>query len=62
MHGRFKILQITDLNYGYNELNDIKTTEIVYNLIDMERPDLVVLTGDIVKGDAWDKTLGWYKK
>ncbi len=56
MHGRFKILQITDLNYGYNELNDIKTTEIVYNLIDMERPDLVVLTGDIVKGDAWDKT------
>ena len=32
------------------------------NLIDWEKPDLAVLTGDMVSGYAWDHTEGWYQK
>jgi hypothetical protein len=31
------------------------------NLIDWEKPDLAILTGDMVSGYAWDNTDGWYK-
>jgi len=34
----------------------------VSKLIDLEKPDVVVLTGDMVSGFAWDKSEGWYKK
>jgi predicted MPP superfamily phosphohydrolase len=32
------------------------------NLIDWEKPDLAILTGDMVSGYAWDHSEGWYEK
>ena len=29
-------------------------------LIEWEKPDLVVLTGDMASGYAWDNTTTWY--
>jgi predicted MPP superfamily phosphohydrolase len=31
-------------------------------LIDWEKPDLAILTGDMVSGYAWDHSEGWYEK
>ncbi len=58
----FKIMQITDIHYGEKELCDEKTTQLMKNLIDWEKPDLAVLTGDMVSGYAWDHSEGWYQK
>src|SRR5690349_2424747 len=71
--GTFKIVQFTDLHYG--ELppqKDVNSSIVqVYSnhsqsieslILSIEKPDLVVLTGDMVSGYAWDKTSGWYEK
>jgi len=60
--GEFKVLQITDIHYGENENSDRKSTALMEKLIGWEKPDLAVLTGDMVSGYAWDKSEGWYKK
>jgi predicted MPP superfamily phosphohydrolase len=81
--GKFKIVQFTDLHYGYDEKENLKTsivqgklhffnlqqlfkniTRIKYILIlqnliievilDAEKPDLVIITGDLVSGYEWD--------
>ena len=31
-------------------------------LIEWEKPDLAILTGDMVSGYAWDNSTGWYEK
>lgn len=60
--GQFKVMQITDIHYGEDEVKDNKTTHLMESLIQMEKPDVAVLTGDMVSGYAWDKSEGWYKK
>jgi len=54
-------MQITDLHYGESEEKDSKTTSLVEKMLLLEKPDLVVLTGDMVSGFAWDKSAGWYQ-
>lgn len=49
--GDFKILQLTDIHLGGGVLSydkDIKALEAVYVLLDRTRPDLVIVTGDLV--------------
>lgn len=58
--GTFKILQvgffsscypqITDTHYGQNLDADVNTTDIARTLLDIEQPDFVAFTGDMVAG------------
>jgi hypothetical protein len=51
LDGDFKILQLTDIHLGGGALSydkDIKALEAVYELLDKTRPDLVIVTGDLV--------------
>lgn len=58
--GKFKILQFTDLHWNkgqtYEKAND-STVVLMKKLIEMEHPDLVVITGDIVV--SWGAMDGW---
>jgi hypothetical protein len=47
--GRFTILQLTDLHEGAE--GDARTAAFLSAVLDDQRPDLVVLTGDLVAGD-----------
>jgi hypothetical protein len=70
--GTFKILQFTDLHFGSYDSEDMLTTQVMETLLDIEEPDLVIMTvqeknyyhslykGDSVSGYAWDQhTRGW---
>ena len=54
--GRFRILQVTDLHLGYNCADGLKraeqTLENVRKLLVETKPDLAIVTGDIVWLDA----------
>lgn len=52
-------MQMTDLHFGEKERYDTATQKEMEDLMDWEKPDMVVLTGDMVSGYAWDKTEGW---
>jgi hypothetical protein len=58
----FTILQLTDLHYGTERASNENTTKVQRLLIEKVRPDLIVITGDAVSGDAWDKkTKGFFE-
>eukprot|EP00128_Syssomonas_multiformis_P008322 Colp12_sorted_trinity150504_noHs@31960 len=61
--GTFKIVQFTDLHYG--ELPSSKDTlsaQVQDTILKAEKPDLVVMTGDMVSGYAWSHlTRNWFK-
>lgn len=50
--GRFKILQLTDLHWRNYDYEDRKTENLIIDLISLENPDLIVITGDIIHGPA----------
>ena len=58
--GKFKILQLTDLHWvvsdSYKEKND-STYNLIRELIHTERPDVVIMTGDVVV--SWNARKGW---
>jgi len=55
--GTFKILQFTDLHYGELPLEkDLNSSNIQKLILQWEHPDLVVLTGDMVSGYAWNRS------
>ena len=61
--GKFRIMQVTDIHYGEDDAKDKATTNMMSNLFQLEKPDLAILTGDMVSGYAWDgKEQGWYVK
>ena len=55
-----KVLQFTDLHYGENEASDSLVYSLQSQLLDLENPDLVIITGDMVSGYAWDGSESWY--
>lgn len=59
--GRFKIVQFTDVHYKLGNEASNYSIEMMKNTLDNEKPDLVVLTGDIVTSkdpkSAWDSVL-----
>jgi len=44
----FKIIQFTDIHWDNKSENCIKTKETIINMLSAEKPDLAILTGDIV--------------
>jgi len=46
----FKILQFTDLHFGENDFSDYASLLQQEKLLELEKPDLVVLSGDAVSG------------
>ena len=57
--GTFTVVQLTDLHWHNGEPEDLRTVELVGTVLDLEKPDLVVLTGDIVGGyDSRDPAEG----
>jgi predicted phosphodiesterase len=53
--GSFTIVQFTDLHFSQRTEKDRRTAEVMAQILDLERPDFVALTGDILSGaDAKD--------
>ena len=57
--GELTILQLTDMHYNGNEADDIKSQELVRNLIKWSKPDLIAVSGDAVSGNSVRKTTGY---
>ena len=55
-NGKFRILQLTDchldFNGDYGNATEKRTLDLIRLLLERNKPDLVVLTGDIVTGQA----------
>jgi predicted MPP superfamily phosphohydrolase len=51
VNGKFKIIQFTDLHFGPNPLADAASLKQQELLLDIEKPNLVVLSGDAVSGN-----------
>ena len=49
--GTFKILQLTDIHYVEGNESDKKTDLLIKRIIDKEKPDIIVITGDTVYGE-----------
>jgi Calcineurin-like phosphoesterase len=54
------ILQMTDLHYADSDWQDRNTTNLQNNLLEWEKPDVVVLTGDLVSEYNWKGESNWY--
>ena len=52
--GQFKVLQLTDTHY------DFLFDDVPHTVIELEKPDLVVLTGDLTSGYLAHGLPGWY--
>lgn len=60
--GEFKLLQLTDLHFSRNKETNMMTQKLMENLIVIENPDLVILSGDVISGDDWDGTTSkWFE-
>lgn len=52
--GRFKIVQLTDIHYQAGNPESVKALEHIEEVLNSEKPDLLVITGDL----AWSKPAG----
>ena len=56
----FTIVQFTDLHWQNGEPADQRTAALMAQVLDSERPDLVVLTGDVIQGaQCHDPAAAW---
>ena len=55
--GKFKIVQFTDIHWVYGSDNSKPARERIIEVLDAEKPDLVVLTGDVVTSKPAEKGL-----
>ncbi len=55
--GKFKILQLTDTHYIEGDARSVRALDNVNKLLDMEKPDLVIHTGDIIFGNPAEDSL-----
>lgn len=55
--GSFKIVQFTDTHWKNGDPNDLQTTALMGSILDLEKPDLVVLTGDVLAGKDCEDSL-----
>jgi hypothetical protein len=49
--GTFKIVQFTDMHWHNGDPDDLQTRALMERVLDAERPDLVMLTGDVIAGE-----------
>lgn len=47
MADKYKIVQLTDLHFGESDTADKMTQDFMVNMLLLERPQLVVITGDL---------------
>ena len=58
--GSFTIAQFTDAHFGNGNAEDGRTADLISQVLDVERPDLVIFTGDVVGGEgADDPRVAW---
>lgn len=57
-NGAFKIVQFTDIHWTPNSENCGKTIESIKYVLDKEKPDLAMITGDVVTGKP--ALEGWF--
>ena len=55
--GKFKIVQFTDIHWVYGSDKSKPARERIIEVLDAEKPDLVVLTGDVVTAKPAEKGL-----
>lgn len=55
--GKFKILQLADTHCIANDPNSERALENVNKVLDLEKPDLVIHTGDIIYGNPAEESL-----
>ena len=59
--GTFTFVQFTDIHFGEDDKADLLNQKLIGNVLDWEKPDFAVITGDVVSGYAWDGvTRPWY--
>ncbi|KAA6332061.1 3' 5'-cyclic adenosine monophosphate phosphodiesterase CpdA, partial [termite gut metagenome] len=56
-NGKFKIVQFTDLHYIYDNPGSDIALERVNEVVDAEKPDLIIVTGDVIYGKPADKSM-----
>ena len=56
-HGKLKIVQFTDIHFQYNSFRSDSALMMIKTALEEEKPDLVVLTGDVVCSK--DTRLAW---
>ncbi|MDR2472839.1 MAG: metallophosphoesterase family protein [Tannerella sp.] len=55
--GKFKIMQVTDTHICWDSPHSLETVEMLNQVIDAEKPDLVIFTGDVVTQKPYHKGL-----
>jgi predicted MPP superfamily phosphohydrolase len=48
------MVQFTDIHFGEDEPDDLDNMRLISDILEQEKPDLAVITGDVVSGYAWD--------
>ncbi len=56
-NGKFKILQFTDTHYVAGDPRSSRALENVKEMLDLEKPDLVIHTGDVIFGKPAEESL-----
>lgn len=56
-NGKFKIVQFTDVHYIYNDPRSAVSRECINEVLDAEKPDLVIFTGDIIYGQPAEESM-----
>lgn len=56
-NGKFKIVQFTDTHFKYGSEKSAVVLEMINEVLDLEKPDLVIFTGDIVTAEPTG--MGW---
>lgn len=55
--GKFKIVQFTDVHYIYQDPRSTVSIERINEVIDAEKPDLVIFTGDVIFGKPAEESI-----
>ena len=61
-NGKYTILVMTDLHFGDSDFQDNQTLEVMNTTLTEINPDLVIITGDLVSGYAYDGVKGWNER
>lgn len=51
-NGEFKIVQFTDTHYKWNNKKSDSAVECIKSVIETEKPDFIIITGDLVYSDS----------